>query len=194
MEEPPPLNWRAVRNNIGRFLAYYRPHRKLFALDMAAGVVHSALTVVMPLVVYQVFQVYLPEMALGKIFAASGVLFILLMLISFTGYISTRWGHALGARMEADMRQDLFNHLQKLPFGYFDKTPTGQIMSRLSNDLMQITEVAHHCPEDLLLAFLTMSGAVAVMVTLNPMTFTAIHKRIRKACKVTRCNPSLCVH
>ena len=173
MEEPPPLNWRAVRNNIGRFLAYYRPHRKLFALDMAAGVVHSALTVVMPLVVYQVFQVYLPEMALGKIFVSSGVLFILLMLISFTGYISTRWGHALGARMEADMRQDLFNHLQKLPFGYFDKTPTGQIMSRLSNDLMQITEVAHHCPEDLLLALLTMSGAVIVMVTLNPMMMLA---------------------
>ena len=173
MEEPPPLNWRTVRENIGRFLAYYRPHRKLFALDMAAGVVHSALTVVMPLVVYQVFQVYLPEMALGKIFAASGVLFILLMLISFTGYISTRWGHALGARMEANMRQDLFNHLQKLPFGYFDKTPTGQIMSRLSNDLMQITEVAHHCPEDLLLAFLTMSGAVAVMVSLNPMMMLA---------------------
>ncbi len=173
MEEPPPLNWRAVRKNIGRFLAYYRPHRKLFALDMAAGVVNSALTVVMPLVVYQVFQVYLPEMALGKILAASGVLFVLLILISFTGYISTRWGHALGARMEADMRQDLFEHLQKLPFGYFDKTPTGQIMSRLSNDLMQITEVAHHCPEDLLLALLTMTGAVTVMLSLNPMMMLA---------------------
>lgn len=173
MEEPPPLKWSTIRKNIGRFVSYYRPHRKLLVLDMASGVANAALTVFMPLVVYQVFQVYLPEMALGKILGASALLFVLLMLISCTGYISTRWGHALGARMEADMRRDLFQHLQKLPFGYFDKTPTGQIMSRMTNDLMQITEVAHHCPEDLLLAGLTMTGAVAVMLTLNPMMMLA---------------------
>ena len=173
LEEAPPLTWRAVRANFGKFISYYRPHRGLLVLDMASGVSNAALTIVVPLIVYRVFQQYLPEMALGKILAASGLLLVLQGLISLTGYISTRWGHALGARMEADMRQDLFDHLQKLPFGYFDKTPTGQIMARMSSDLMQITEVAHHCPEDILIASLTMIGAVAVMTALNPLMMLA---------------------
>ena len=107
LEEAPPLKWRAVRKNIGKFVSYYRPHRGLLLLDMASGVSHAALTVIVPLIVYRVFQQYLPDMALDKILIAAALLLVLQSLIALTGYISTRWGHALGARMEADMRQDL---------------------------------------------------------------------------------------
>lgn len=163
------MNLPLFRKRLTSFLKYYRPHRGLLLIDMGAAVSQSALTVVLPLVVYQVFHVYLPEMALGKIVGAAVALLVLALAIALADYAGIRWGHMLGVRIEADMRRDLFGHLQKLSFSYFDRTQTGQIMSRISNDLTQIAEIAHHCPEDILIAVLTMGGAFAMMAYLNPL-------------------------
>ena len=152
-----------------RFIAYYRPHWKLFTIDLGAALTQAVLTVVLPMVVYRVFQVYLPAMDLNRIIGASVVLAVLAGCIALAEYAGIRWGHMLGVRMEADMRRDLFIHLQKLSFSFFDRNKTGHIMSRIANDLTQIAEIAHHCPEDMLIAALTMSGALVMMFHLNPL-------------------------
>ena len=166
---------RVLWKRLKEFSRYYWPHRNLLVIDMIAGVSQSALTVILPLVVYEIFQTYLPAMAFDKIIWAGVVMLVLALLISAADYVGIRWGHSLGVRMEADMRRDLFAHLQKLSFSYFDRNQTGQIMSRISNDLTQIAEIAHHCPEDMLIATLTMSGAFVVMMFLNPtLTLVAL--------------------
>jgi ATP-binding cassette subfamily B protein len=153
----------------GQFVRYYRPHRALFFLDMGAAVTQSVLTVLLPLVVHRIFTVYLPAMDLDRVVWAGVLLMALTAVIAGAEYVGIRWGHTLGVRMEADMRRDLFVHLQKLSFNYFDRTKTGHLMSRLSNDLTQIAEVGHHCPEDGLIAALTLGGALAMMLAINPL-------------------------
>lgn len=153
----------------GQFVRYYRPHRALFFLDMGAAVTQSVLTVLLPLVVHRIFTVYLPAMDLDRVVWAGVLLMVLTAVIAGAEYVGIRWGHTLGVRMEADMRRDLFIHLQKLSFNYFDRTKTGHLMSRLSNDLAQIAEVGHHCPEDALISVLTLGGALAMMLAINPL-------------------------
>lgn len=141
----------------------------LFILDMGAAVASSVLTVLLPFVVYKVVNVYLPARDLPHIIGGALVLLVLSLLIAGAEYISIRWGHILGARMESDMRDDLFRYLQKLSFSYFDRTRTGNLMSRMTNDLNLITESAHHIPEDLLISTLTFLGAFVFMFCLNPL-------------------------
>lgn len=151
-----------------QFIRYYRPHRGLFLLDMSAAVAQSALTVILPLIVYRVFNEYLPD-RLDLVIRAGAAMLAISLLIAGANFISIKWGHTLGVRMEADMRRDLFAHLQKLSFNYFDRTKTGHIMSRLSNDLSQIAEIGHHGPEDILISTLTLAGALAMMFAINPL-------------------------
>jgi len=151
---------------IRAFLRYYRPHKGLFLLDMTAAITQAALTVLIPYLVYQLFD-RLNSLKLTVIVQGVVLLAVLALAIAAAEYTSLKWGHILGVRMEADMRRDLFAHLQKLSFSYFDRTKTGHIMSRISNDLTQIAETAHHAPEDLIISVLTMGGAFAVMFHLN---------------------------
>lgn len=158
-----------IWQNVKAFAAYYKPFKGLAAADAAAILSQAGLTVLLPMVVYRVFNDYLPRMELIGILAAAGVLLVLTLLIAAADYVSLRWGHILGARMEAQMRQDLFVHLQRLSFNYFDRTKTGHIMSRISNDLTMLAETAHHAPEDLAVSILTLTGAFAVMFYMNPL-------------------------
>lgn len=156
------------RDNFKSFISYYRGHIKLFILDMSSGVANAVFTSLSPLVVYRVLEA-LPDKDFLMVTAGLAVLLLLALLIAGTQYIGLRWGHILGARVETDMRSDFFRYLQKLSFSYFDRTRTGQIMSRMTNDLSLISETAHHAPEDLLLAILTFIGSFVIMFAINPV-------------------------
>lgn len=155
-----------------KFIKYYKPHLRLLVLGMVTAVLSSVLIVAMPLIINLILREYLPDKNLTAIVWALSIMFVIALLLGVGHYINIRWGHILGVRMEADMRNDLFRHLQKLSFSYFDKTKTGHIMSRLSNDLTSIAEMAHHAPEDLTIATCTVIGAFTVMFILNPYLAT----------------------
>jgi ATP-binding cassette subfamily B protein len=151
-----------------KFFKYYKPHYKLFIFDMGTAVALAVFGIIIPAISYKVFKEYLPGRHLEMIYIAMGVWFFLILFQTVCDYINIRWGHVLGVRMEADMRRDMFTHLQKLSFSYFDRTKTGHIMSRISSDLTMIAESAHHCPEDFLISIVTIIGAFSVMLWINP--------------------------
>ncbi len=151
-----------------RFISYYGPHKKLFVLDMFMGLVRALAIIAIPVVVKRIIDVYVPASNSRMVFYATALLFLLTFIMAFAAFINTKWGHILGTRIETDMRRDLFRHLQKLSFSYFDNVKTGSIMSRISNDLFTISEVAHHAPEDIFLATCMVTGSFAVMFTINP--------------------------
>ena len=151
---------------IRRFCAFYKPHRSLFALDLSMAFIRALCAILIPLVTRHLFN--LADASTGEIAGTIALLAILVVVLALSAFTNIKWGHVLGTRIETDMRGVLFRHLQKLSFSYFDKTKTGHIMSRLSNDLFTISEVAHHVPEDLFLATFTISGAFACMFWMNP--------------------------
>jgi ATP-binding cassette subfamily B protein len=151
---------------IKRFCAYYRPHRSLFALDLSMAFARSVCAILIPLTTRHLFK--LGDAPRIEIVSTVALLVFLVIVLALSAFTNIKWGHVLGTRIETDMRGVLFRHLQKLSFSYFDKTKTGHIMSRLSNDLFTISEVAHHVPEDIFLATFTISGAFACMFWMNP--------------------------
>ena len=167
--EKKPLTWQYIRSVLKNFIHYYGPHIRLFRISIGCAMLNSGLTILVPLLVYRAFQVYLPAKNFPMIWAVIGAMLVLMILIALTSYINVRYGHVLGIRMEADMRNDLFRHLQKLSFTYFDREKTGHFMSRITNDLTMISELAHHGPEDLLSSTLLFVGGCAVMLYLNPL-------------------------
>ncbi len=135
---------------------------------MTTAVLISFMTVLIPYIIKQILDVYLKQHDMRMIIIALALILGLAIALAAANYINIRWGHTLGVRMEADMRSELFRHLQKLSFSYFDRTKTGHIISRISNDLTQIAEVAHHAPEDLLISGCTIIGAFTIMFNFNP--------------------------
>ena len=148
---------------IRRFIAFYRPYKALFALDIITAVLYSGVALCVPLLVRNMLKYDLPARDLPHIALTLGLVLVLITLMSIARYINTKWGHVLGTRIETDMRRDLFGHLQKLSFSYFDSTKTGHIISRIANDLFNIAELAHHGPEDLLISLCLVVGAIVVM-------------------------------
>jgi ATP-binding cassette subfamily B protein len=151
---------------IKRFLAFYRPHKALFALDLSMAFVGALCTILIPLATRHLFK--LAEASTTEVVVTIALLALLVLILSLSSFTNIKWGHVLGTRIETDMRAVLFRHLQKLSFSYYDKTKTGHIMSRLSNDLFTIAEVAHHAPEDIFLSVCTLTGAFACMFWMNP--------------------------
>nr|WP_252193038.1 ABC transporter ATP-binding protein [Rhizobium sp. CSW-27] len=147
-----------------RFAAYYRPHCGLFALDFSSAVAAGLLELAFPVAVTLFIDRLLPTNRLGLIALAS--LGLLLIYIANAGLqvIVTYWGHMLGLKIETEMRRKAFDHLQKLSFGFFDNQKTGHLVARLTKDLEEIGEVAHHGPEDLFIAIMTLIGALALML------------------------------
>ncbi len=150
-----------------RFVKYYRPHLPLFILDFSCAFAIAGLDLVFPVAVQWIIDQIFPQHDLDLLARICAGLLGLYLLRALLQYIVDYWGHVLGVRMEYDMRQDLFDHIQKLSFRYFDKTKTGHIMSRLVNDLNEISELAHHGPEDLFIAAVTLCGAFIIMITIN---------------------------
>ena len=151
------------------FVHYYPKHKKLLVLDMIFVVLTPLFSTALPVIVYNAFQTYLPQKNIRMLICCLLGILCLTVFNIISNYIKTRFGHTLGVRMEADMRTDLFTHLQKLSFSYFDKTKTGHIMSKITNDLNMIAEVAHHCPEDIISAILMLIGGLTVMICINPL-------------------------
>lgn len=159
------------RGLIRRFITYYKPYKGWFFLDMAVATISSVLSILAPYFVRKILAIIQgPESGIVTeviVFYLSIVL-SLYILDAVCNYIRIKWGHYLGVWIENDMRLDLFHHLQKLSFSYFDKTKTGDIMSRISNDLFNIAEVAHHGPEDFLISIITIIGAYILMFVMCP--------------------------
>lgn len=150
-----------------RFFAYYLPYKGLFILDFSCAVCAALLELVFPLAVYKVVDNLLPSGNWSWIVLACIGLAAIYLLNMFLHYIVTYWGHQLGINIETDMRKKMFEHFQKLSFRYYDNTKTGKLMSRITNDLQEIGEMAHHGPEDLFIAMMTMLGAFSIMCTIN---------------------------
>lgn len=163
---------------LSRFISYYKPYKYWFLLDMVVAALSSLLSIVAPFLVRKVLAIIQKPSVKEEM---SFIVFLLSLVLSFYilssffTYIRIKWGHYLGVWIENDMRLDLFHHLQKLSFSYFDKNKTGDIMSRISNDLFNIAEVAHHCPEDMVISLLTIIGAYILMFIIStPLAFVSI--------------------
>ena len=149
------------------FLSYFKPHWKLFALDMACALLISAIDLAFPAVSRWCMYQLLPQSAYRTFFTVMAVVFAAYLLRSLFSYIICYYGHTFGILVEADIRRDLFRHMQELSFDYYDRNRTGQLMSRLTADLFDITELAHHGPEDVFISGVTIVGALAVMFTIQ---------------------------
>ena len=149
------------------FLSYFRPHRKLFILDMTCALVISLIDLAFPAVSRWCMYELLPQSAYRTFFAVMAVVLIAFILRALLTYVICYWGHTFGILVEADIRRDLFRHMQELSFNYYDKNRTGQLMSRLTADLFDITELAHHGPEDIFISGVTIAGSLVIMFAIQ---------------------------
>jgi ATP-binding cassette subfamily B protein len=156
-----------MRSLLNRFFAYYRPHRGLFVLDFSCAVASGLLELGFPIAVKLFIDTLLPTGQWGLIALASALLLVIYILNAGLMATVTYWGHMLGINIETEMRRKAFDHLQKLSFGFFDNQKTGHLVARLTKDLEEIGEVAHHGPEDLFIAVMTLVGAFTLMFTVN---------------------------
>jgi len=149
------------------FLSYFKNHLGLFILDVSCAVGISLVDLAFPLVTRSALYEMLPDQLYRTFFIICGVIVLAYVLRSLLNYIISYHGHTFGIRVEADIRADLFRHMQRLSFDFYDRNRTGQLMSRLTTDLFDLTEFAHHGPEDLLTSVLTIVGALIVMATIQ---------------------------
>ncbi|ENQ2251863.1 ABC transporter ATP-binding protein [Listeria monocytogenes] len=150
-----------------RFFSYYKPYRTLFIIDFGCAVLAAILELAFPVAVNHVIDTLLPGKDFGLIITAALALLFFYILNTFMQYIVTYFGHMLGLNIETDMRRDLFSHLQKQPFGFYDNQKTGKLMSRMTTDLFEIGEVAHHGPEDIFISLMSLFGAFFLMLNIN---------------------------
>ena len=147
-----------------KFFSYYKPHWKLFAADLVCAVLIAAVDLIFPLASRYAMQTMLPDKAYTAFFTLILLLVGAYVLRAGFQYFVGYWGHTLGVRMETDMRRDLFRHLQKLSFRFYDRHRTGHLMSRVVSDLFEVVELAHHGPEDLFISLITLIGAFVILL------------------------------
>jgi ATP-binding cassette subfamily B protein len=156
---------------VSKFIEYYKPHKWLFLLDMAAATLVAASDLIFPQITKRFINELIPDRNIDLIVKLGIAMLVLYVIRFFMDYIVGFYGHLLGVRMEYAMRKDMFSHLQKLSFRYYDDTKTGHIMSRLVNDLNEIAELAHHGPEDLFISFLMIVGSFVLLARVDlPLT------------------------
>ena len=151
------------RSPVWIFLSYFKNHKKLFAVDILCACLIAAIDLVFPLITRNALYEMLPGKMYKVFFVIMGAVVLCYVLRSYLNYVVSYFGHIFGVRVEADIRKDLFTHMQSLSFDFYDRNRTGQLMSRLTTDLFELTELAHHGPEDLLTSVLTIVGALVVM-------------------------------
>lgn len=191
------------RNNLSKMLSYYKPYMGLFLADMFFATISSVIALCIPLVVRYVTStlVYMkPELILAQTLKLA-VLMLVLVLVDFgSRYFIGNYGHVMGAKIEYNMRAEIFDHMQKLSFRFYDDAKVGQLMSRVTTDLFDITELLHHGPENILLSLLKICGALAILFSINPkLTLAAfiilpfmfiyafvLNKKMRRAFKLNR--------
>ncbi len=155
------------RSKLSVFASYIRPHGREFALDMGLSLAVALVDLAFPYVTRQTMNTLLPESRFTAFFTVMAVLFSAYLLRAWFQYLITIIGHRMGTLVEADMRRDVFTHMQSLSFSFFDRNRTGVLMSRVTSDLFEIVELAHHGPENLLTCGVTLLGAIIVLLTIN---------------------------
>ena len=150
-----------------KFASYYKPHMKLFVIDMICAFLISVLDLVFPMVSRDFINDIIPNGKITLLYKWSIIMFILFLLRYICNFVVNYWGHVVGVRMEYNMRKDLFSHLQTLSFSYFDNNKTGIIMSRVVNDLREVSELAHHGPEDLFISVVMLVGSFILLINIE---------------------------
>jgi len=150
-----------------RFIAYYKPHKTLFALDMLASLLISIIGMVYPMVTNRMLNDLIPNRLYEQIILAGVIVLVLYFVRMLLRYFVQYYGHVIGVKMQRQMRSDLFNHLERLPYSFFDDHETGAIMSRLTSDLMEVSELAHHGPENVFICAVMIIGSFAYLCTID---------------------------
>lgn len=150
-----------------RFVSYYKPHMKLFIFDMIFSLLISVIGMTYPVVTNKMLNDYIPNKLYSSIITAGIIVLILYVIRMLLRYYVQYYGHVVGVRMQAQMRTDLFNHLERLPFTFYDENETGRIMSRMTNDLFEVCELAHHGPENLLTSTVMIVLSFAYLCSLD---------------------------
>ena len=152
---------------IKKFISYYKPHWKLFTIDMLCSLLVAICDLFYPIIAKDIINDYVPNQNIRLLVVWSIALVAIYLLKAVLNFIIQYWGHIVGVRIQADMRQTLFNKLQRLPFSYFDSTKTGTVMSRLVNDLMEVSELAHHGPENVFISGIMLIGSFIMLAKIN---------------------------
>src|SRR6056297_113315 len=150
-----------------KFLSYYKNHWKLFAATLGSAVLMSGLDLLYPMFVQQLIDEHFPARNINMMIRIAVILLFLYLLRFLLQYIVHYWGHVVGIRIETDMRRDLFTHLQKLSFKFYDNNKVGYLMSRVINDLNNISELAHHGPEDVLISSMLLVGSLVILINMH---------------------------
>ena len=185
------------RSPLAILFAYFKPHRGLFILDLVCATIVALIDLAFPLVTRKSMYDLLPNQEYQTFFIVMAVMMAAFTVRALLYYVIAYWGHTFGILVEADIRRDLFTHVQELDISFFDHNRTGQLMSRLTSDLFEITELAHHGPEDLLISSLTILGALGIMASIEwrltlvvacilPVFLAAIMSRRRKMSAASR--------
>jgi len=154
-----------------KFIQYYKPYKKIFILDMIAALLFSVCDLIYPIITRNIMNEVVPNKDVRMLIVFAITLMAIFIAKAGLNYFMQYWGHVVGVRMQADMRRDVFTHLQKLPSTYFNNNKSGTIMSRILNDLMEISELAHHGPEDLLTSGMMLIGSFIILLKINvPLT------------------------
>ncbi len=152
---------------IKKFISYYKPHKKLFFIDMICALLVAICNLIYPLIAKNIINDYVPNQKLSPLIICAVILLLIYVIKAFLNYFIQYWGHVVGVRIQGDMRVDMFKKLQKLPFSFYDENKTGAIMSRIINDLFEISELAHHGPEDLFLSVIMLLGSFIILSSIN---------------------------
>ncbi|MDO4522256.1 MAG: ABC transporter ATP-binding protein [Eubacteriales bacterium] len=192
-----------MRQNLKKMIGYYKPYRGIFWADMFFAAVSAGIALILPLIVRYVTGTlcYQPkEEILRKMGILTVILAVLLIVDGFSKFFIGNYGHVMGAKMEYDMRKEIFSHMQELPFSFYDDAKVGQLMSRITSDLFDITELLHHGPENMILSLLKICGALIILLNINgylalaafailPVMFVfafVLNKKMRSAFKRSR--------
>ena len=173
-----------------RFIEYYKPHKKMLTLDMSAALLISLIGMVYPIVTNKMLNVYIPNKMYTTIVVSGIIVLLLYIARMLLNYFIQYYGHMIGVKMQSQMRKDLFAHLQKLPFKFYDNNETGRIMTRITSDLFEVCELAHHGPENILISsvmiVLSFSYLFSINKVLTLIIFTCVPILIVVAAKLRR--------
>ena len=157
-----------TKSDLSVFVSYIIPHKKLFAVDMLLSILIAGVDLTFPFITRTAMNRLLPQKLYTAFFAVMGIVLLAYVLRAVFQYYITVIGHGYGTLVEADMRADIFAHMQKLSFSFFDRNRTGVLLGRVTNDLFEIVELAHHGPENILTCTLTIIGAITILLFINP--------------------------
>ncbi len=165
-----------MRKNLKKMISYYRPYMRTFVIDMIFAFLSAAVTLALPLIIRYVTStvIYMDaDRAMHTIFWLGLIMLAMVALYCYSNYYISNYGHVMGAKMEYDMRAEIFSHFQKLSFSYYDDQKTGQLMSRITTDLFDITELMHHGPENLAISLIKIIGAFIILMSISPLLSVA---------------------